>query len=66
LVSVFLKLKYVPLTVYSGFLHIYKTAPHDITDILLKMMLNTITLPPECVRFHMSFIPFRYNGYFII
>ena len=30
------------------------------------MMLNTITLPPECVRFHMSFIPFRYNGYFII
>ena len=43
-----------------------KTDPHDITDILLKMVLNTITLPPECVRFRMSFIPFRYNGYFII
>ena len=28
---------------YSGFLH-YKTDRHDITEILLKVALNTITL----------------------
>ena len=43
-----------------------KTDHHIIAEILLKVVLNTITIPPECVRIHMSFIPFRYNGYFII
>jgi hypothetical protein len=35
--------------VFPGFLH-HKTDRHDITEVLLKMVLNTITLTP------MSFI----------
>jgi hypothetical protein len=32
---------------YSGFLHLYKTDRHDLTEILLNVALNTITPYPH-------------------
>jgi hypothetical protein len=42
---------------YSGFLH------HDITEIVLKVLLNTITLTPKCDQLQQAYSLYKVYVY---